>query len=261
MAYTWSNALNPRSTSLTDRRITLPPRQYMRETSKKTVVFFYSASRKTVGGVLPCHALAGANQCFQGVMESSAKTEVTRLLRDWSAGDEGALEKLTPLIYSELRRLARHYMDQERPGHTLQPTALVNEVYLRLVDSPSIQWESRSHFFGICARLMRRILIDSARSRCFQKRGGNAVHISLEEATVTGSEPAEELIALDAALSEFALVDERASRVVELRFFGGLSVDEAANFLGVSQETVFRDWRLAKTWLLRRLSEDGRCAI
>jgi RNA polymerase sigma factor (TIGR02999 family) len=207
------------------------------------------------------HTPARVNERFQSVMESSAKNEVTRLLQAWSGGDESALEKLTPLIYAELRRLARHYMNRERPGHTLQPTALVNEVYLRLVDSPGIEWQSRSHFFGICARLMRRILIDSARSRNFQKRAGNAVHISLEEATVTGSEPAEDLIALDSALSEFATVDERASRVVELRFFGGLSVNEAANFLGVSQETVFRDWRVAKTWLLRRLSEDGRRAV
>jgi len=194
-------------------------------------------------------------------MELSGKNEVTRLLQAWSAGDESALDKLTPLIYAELRRLAHHYMVRERPGHTLQPTALVNEVYLRLVDSPGIEWQSRSHFFGICARLMRRILIDSARSRRYQKRAGNAVHISLEEATITGAEPADELIALDAALSEFADIDERASRVVELRFFGGLSVDEVANFLGVSQETVFRDWRLAKTWLLRRLSEGGHRAV
>jgi RNA polymerase sigma-70 factor, ECF subfamily len=201
------------------------------------------------------------NEWFSRCYGVLRQNEVTRLLQAWSGGDESALESLTPLIYAELRRLARHYMNRERPGHTLQPTALVNEVYLRLVDSPGIEWQSRSHFFGICARLMRRILIDSARSRHYQKRAGNAVHISLEEATVTGSEPAEELIALDAALSEFATVDERASRVVELRFFGGLSVDEAANFLGVSQETVFRDWRLAKTWLLRRLSEDGPRAL
>jgi RNA polymerase sigma-70 factor (ECF subfamily) len=194
-------------------------------------------------------------------MELSGKNEVTRLLQAWSAGDESALDKLTPLIYAELRRLAHHHMARERLGHTLQPTALVNEVYLRLVDSPGIEWQSRSHFFGICARLMRRILIDSARSRLYQKRAGNAVHISLEEAAITGAEPAHELIALDAALLEFANIDERASRVVELRFFAGLSVDEVADFLGVSQETVFRDWRLAKKWLLRRLSKDGRCAI
>jgi len=189
-------------------------------------------------------------------MVSSSKNEVTRLLQAWSAGDEAALEKLTPLIYGELRRLARHYLERERPGHTLQPTALVNEVYLRLVNSPGINWQSRSHFFGICARLMRRILIDAARSRHYQKRAGSAVHIPLEQATLTGVEPAVELIALDAALTAFTRIDERAGRVVELRFFGGLSVNETASVLRVSPETVLRDWRVAKTWLLRKLSED-----
>jgi RNA polymerase sigma-70 factor, ECF subfamily len=192
-------------------------------------------------------------------MESAEKSEITRLLQAWSAGDEGALEKLTPLIYAELRCLARHYMERERLGHTLQPTALVNELYLRLVDSSGIQWQNRSHFFGICARLMRRILIDSARTRHYQKRQGSAVHISLDEATLTYVGPTSEVIALDLALSEFAKIDERASRVVELRFFGGLSVDEASTVLGVSPETVMRDWKLAKHWLARKLSEDGHC--
>jgi RNA polymerase sigma-70 factor, ECF subfamily len=194
-------------------------------------------------------------------MESAEKSEITRLLQAWSAGDEGALEKLTPLIYAELRCLARHYMERERLGHTLQPTALVNELYLRLVDSSGIQWQNRSHFFGICARLMRRILVDSARSRHYQKRQGSAVHISLDEATLSCDGPAAELIALDLALSEFAKIDERASRVVELRFFGGLSVDEAGIVLGVSPETVMRDWKLAKHWLARKLSQDGYCGI
>ncbi len=194
-------------------------------------------------------------------MESAEKSEITRLLQAWSAGDEAALEKLTPLIYSELRRLARHYMERERADHTLQPTALVNEVYLRLVDSPNINWQSRSHFFGICARLMRRILVDSARTRHYQKRQGSTVHISLDEATLSCTGPAAELIALDLALSEFAKIDDRASRVVELRFFGGLSVDEASTVLSVSPETVMRDWKLAKNWLARKLSEDGHCGI
>ena len=194
-------------------------------------------------------------------MESLAKNEVTRLLQAWSEGDEAALDQLTPLIYPELRRLARHYMERERLGHTLQPTALVNEVYLRLVDSPGMKWQNRAHFFGICARLMRRILVDSARSRHYQKRAGSTVHISLEEATLSCSGPVAELIALDAALTEFAKIDKRASRVVELRFFGGLSINEVASVLRVSSETVFRDWRVAKTWLLRRLSEDGHCGI
>lgn len=194
-------------------------------------------------------------------MESAENSEITRLLQAWSAGDEDALEKLTPLIYAELRCLARHYMERERLGHTLQPTALVNELYLRLLDSSGIQWQNRSHFFGICARLMRRILVDSARTRHYQKRQGSAVHISLDEATLTCDAPAAELIALDLALSEFAKIDERASRVVELRFFGGLSVDQASTVLGVSPETVMRDWKLAKNWLARKLSEDGYCGI
>ena len=180
--------------------------------------------------------------------------EVTGLLQAWSAGNENALEKLTPLVYRELHRAARHYMVGERIGHTLQATALINEVYLRLVDTRRVDWQNRAHFFAVCAQLMRRILTDFARSRRYQKRGGGAIPIPLDEALVVGSEPDSDLVALDDALKRLALIDERKSRVVELRFFGGLDVKQTADVLKVSNETVARDWRLAKLWLLRDLS-------
>src|SRR5271156_2882988 len=181
--------------------------------------------------------------------------EVTQLLKAWTAGDEQALEKLAPLVYEQLHRVAQHYMVGQRPGHTLQTTALVNEVYLRLVDCGQINWQNRAHFFAVSAQLMRRILIDFARSRGYQKRGGAVTHISLDEAPSVGSEPDTNLVALDDALKALALVDERKSKVVELRFFGGLSIEETAEVLKVSSETVVRDWRLAKLCLLRELSE------
>ena len=179
--------------------------------------------------------------------------EVTQLLKAWTTGDEQALEKLTPLVYQQLHRFAQRYMAGERSGHTLQTTALVNEVYLRLVDCGQVNWQDRAHFFAMSAQLMRRILIDFARSRGYQKRGGDVPHISLEEAPSVCSEPAANLVALDEALKALAEVDGRKSRVVELRFFGGLSIEETAEVLKVSSETVVRDWRLAKIWLLREL--------
>jgi len=187
-------------------------------------------------------------------MDAPPSHEVTGLLQAWSAGDEEALQKLTPLVFRELHRAARHYMAGERTGHTLQATALINEVYLRLIDARQMDWQNRAHFFGICAQLMRRILTDFARSRRYQKRGGGAIPVPLDETLVVGSQPGSDLVALDDALKRLAMVDERKGRVVELRFFGGLDVKETAEVLKVSKETVMRDWRLAKVWLLRDLS-------
>jgi RNA polymerase sigma-70 factor, ECF subfamily len=184
--------------------------------------------------------------------------EVTQLLKAWTTGDEQALEKLTPLVYEQLRRVAQHHMAGQRPGHILQTTALVNEVYLQLLDCGQMNWQDRAHFFAMSAQLMRRILIDFARSRGSQKRGGDALHVSLDEAPSVSQESDPNLLALDDALKALAAVDERKSKVVELRFFGGLSVEETAEVLKVSPETVMRDWRLAKLWLLRELSEGNR---
>jgi RNA polymerase sigma factor (TIGR02999 family) len=186
---------------------------------------------------------------------ASPTHEVTQLLKAWSSGDENALERLTPLVYEHLHRVAQHYMAGQRPGHTLQTTALVNEVYLRLVDCGQVHWQDRAHFFAVSAQLMRRILIDFARSRGYQKRGGGLVHISLDDAPTIRSEPDPNIVALDDALKELAKVDSRKSRVVELRFFGGLSVEETAEVLKVSAETVGREWKLAKMWLLQELSK------
>jgi RNA polymerase sigma-70 factor (ECF subfamily) len=187
-------------------------------------------------------------------MELPSSHEVTRLLKAWSAGDEQALEKLTPLVYRQLHQIAQRYMGGERSGHTLQTTALVNEAYLRLVDCGRVNWQDRAHFFAVSANLMRRILIDWARSRGYLKRGGALPHIPLEEAPPVYQDADVNLVALDDALTALAAVDERKSRVVELKFFGGLSVEETAEVLHVSSDTVNRDWRLAKLWLLRELS-------
>jgi RNA polymerase sigma factor (TIGR02999 family) len=184
--------------------------------------------------------------------------EITQLLQAWSGGDEQALEQLTPLVYKELHRTAQRYMAQERPDHTLQATALIDEVYVRLVDCSNMSWQGRNHFFAVCARLMRRILTDFARSRHYQKRGAGARKITFDEELYISAEPAAELIILDDALNGLAKVDKRKSDVVELRFFGGLSVKEAATVLQVSHETVKRDWRLAKLWLLREMSAENR---
>jgi RNA polymerase sigma-70 factor (ECF subfamily) len=176
---------------------------------------------------------------------------VTQLLRAWSDGEDDALERLTPLVEAELRRLARGYMGRERRGHTLQPTALVNEAFLRLTDARRVRWQDRAHFLGISARLMRRVLVDHARSRGYRKRGGGAQQVTLNEGLVASPEPAVDVVALDRALEALAAVDVRKSRVIELRFFGGLSVEETSEVLHVSADTVKRDWRLAKLWLLR----------
>ena len=178
---------------------------------------------------------------------------VTRLLNKWRDGDEAALQQLVPIVHDELRRLARRQMAGERPAHTLQPTALVNEAYLRLVDLKHMQWQNRAHFLAMAARLMRRILVDFARSRGYQKRGGGAKRVTFTEALQVAEGEPTDVVALDAALEALARTDERKSRVVELRFFGGLSIEETAEVLNVSRETVKRDWTFAKLWLLRHL--------
>jgi RNA polymerase sigma-70 factor (ECF subfamily) len=179
--------------------------------------------------------------------------DVTQLLARWKDGDEAALQQLVPIVYDELRRLARRQMAGEQPGHTLQPTALVNEAYLRLVNLKQMQWQNRAHFFAMGARLMRRILVDAARSRGYQKRGGGAKQVSFIQALDVAEGQPTDVVALNDALEALAAVDERKGQVVELRFFGGLSVEETAEVLKVSRETVKRDWTFAKMWLLRQL--------
>ena len=183
--------------------------------------------------------------------------DLTRLLHAWSQGDQSALEKLTPFVYDELHRVAHRYLSRERRGHTLQTTALVNEAYARLIDSGEMNWENRTHFFGVCARLMRQILTDYARSWLSQKRGGGVPTVSLDESLEVPVEPGTDLVALDDALKRLAAIDPRKSQVVELRFFGGLTTEEAAAILKVSSDTILRDWKLAKIWLYRELT-DGR---
>jgi RNA polymerase sigma factor (TIGR02999 family) len=189
-------------------------------------------------------------------MATPSSNDITQLLRAWANGDEGAVEKLTPLVYEELHRLAHLYMTREAPGHTLQTTALINEVYVRLVNLREVSWQDRAHFFAVCARMMRNILTDFARSRRYMKRGADAPHVSLDEAITVSKQLPTNLLALDDALKGLAKVDPRASQLVELRFFGGLSAEETAEVLKISTETVTRDWRMAKAWLLRELSED-----
>jgi RNA polymerase sigma factor (TIGR02999 family) len=181
----------------------------------------------------------------------------TALLQAWTRGDHGAVEQLMPLVQHELRKLARRQMGRERAGHTLQATALVNEVFVRLIDGGRVEWKSRAHFFALAARLMRRILVDSARAHRYAKRGGGAVVLPLDESLVVTAERSREIVALDDALEALAAIDARKSQVVELRYFGGLSVEETAEALHVSRETVLRDWRLARGWLLRELTRQG----
>ncbi len=184
--------------------------------------------------------------------------EVTDLLLAWSDGDQSALDRLVPLVHSDLRRLARAYMRRERVGHTLQTTALINEVYLRLIDGKKITWQNRAHFYGIASRLMRHVLVDCARERNYQKRGAGARQITFQEALVGSDADNTDVLAVDEALSELAKIYERKARVVEMRFFGGLKEKEIAVALNVSPETVRRDWRLARSWLLRKLSKKER---
>jgi RNA polymerase sigma factor (TIGR02999 family) len=183
--------------------------------------------------------------------------DVTGLLVAWGGGEQSALDRLLPLVYAELRRIARNRLRHERADHTLQPTALVNEVYLRLVGVKSVSWQNRAQFFAICARLMRQVLVDAARAHRGAKRGGGAIRVTLDDAHVRIDGPPAEVIALDDALQALARIDARKSRVVELRFFAGLDGEETAAVLGVSPDTVARDWKFAKTWLYREL-RDGR---
>src|SRR5688572_10237607 len=179
---------------------------------------------------------------------------ITELLIDWSQGDQAALEKLMPLVYNELRRLASNYLRRERAGHTVQPTALVNEAYLKLIDQRNAKWQNRAHFFGISAQLMRRILVDHARQHQAVKRGGsNQQRLSITSAEQFAKQPEVDLLALNEALDELARIDPQQGRIVELKFFGGLSIDETAEVLGVSHATVERDWKMARAWLRRQL--------
>jgi RNA polymerase sigma factor (TIGR02999 family) len=187
-------------------------------------------------------------------MSSITSVSVTRLLKAWGAGDRAALEQLVPAVHKELRRMARNYMRRERPDHTLQATALVNEAYLRLVDVADVSWQDRAHFFAVSAQMMRRILVNAAYARGAQKRGGAAQRVSLDDVPVMSPSKANELVALDDALQELANFDPRQAQVVELRFFGGLSVEETAEVLKISPQSVMRDWKLAKAWMKRELS-------
>ncbi|MGE0886590.1 MAG: sigma-70 family RNA polymerase sigma factor [Blastocatellales bacterium] len=185
---------------------------------------------------------------------SATSHEVTQLLMDWSNGDQAALDQLMPLVYGELRQIARRYMARQNPGHTLQTTALINEAYLKLVNQQDKHFQNRAHFFGVAAQAMRHILVDYARSKQYGKRGGGVPVVALDEAMTVSEERAAELVALDDALKQLAKVDERKCRVVELRYFGGLSVTETAQVLNVSEITIIRDWNMAKSWLHRELS-------
>jgi|SRR6266545_1704965 len=182
--------------------------------------------------------------------------EITTLLKEWSGGNQTALEQLMPLVHEELRRLAHQYMQREKPGHMLQTTALVNEAYLKLVDQRQVDWQNRSHFFGIAAQLMRRILVDQARKQQNLKRGGHALQVSLSEAESVSREQAANVIALDDALKTLAEINSRQSEIVELRFFGGLSIEETAEVLCVSPGTVMRDWTFARAWLRKEMTGD-----
>lgn len=188
-------------------------------------------------------------------MPTSAPHEITQLLADWGRGDRAALEKLFPIVHTELRRIARRQMSQERPGHTLQATALVNEAYLKLAGQQEFEWHNRSHFFAVCAQVMRHILIDHARAHARDKRGGGAVQVSLNEVAVTAEEQPDHLIALDNALRFLERVDPQKGRIVEMRYFAGMSIEETAEVLDISPRTVRREWQRSKAWLYRMISE------
>jgi RNA polymerase sigma factor (TIGR02999 family) len=188
-------------------------------------------------------------------MSPASTHEVTQLLIEWSNGDKAALNRLMPLIYDELRHLAHRYMSRERPGNTLQTTALVNEAYVRLINRKNVHWQNRTHFFAIAAQLMRTILVDHARGQAYKKRGGGATKLALDEAMIVSRERAGEVVALDDALQRLAEIDPQQSRLVELRFFGGLTIEETADVLGLSPATIKREWNTAKAWLYRDLKK------
>ena len=191
-------------------------------------------------------------------MATSSPQEITQLLVNWADGDQAALDKLMPLVYAELHRLAHHYMSRERPGHTIQTTALVNEAYLKLIDQRNMHWQNRAHFFAIAAQLMRRILVDHARSHAYAKRGGGARNVSLDEVADRLPMRASEIVALDEALAGLEQIDLRQSRIVELRFFGGLTIKETAEVMGLSPATIKSEWRTARAWLYHQLDNSGR---
>jgi RNA polymerase sigma factor (TIGR02999 family) len=186
-------------------------------------------------------------------MNDQAQLPITQMLLDWSGGDKDALERMMPVVYGELHRLAHRYMNRENRGHTLQTSALVNEAYLRLVDQRSVEWHNRAHFFAIAAQMMRRILVDYARNRLYAKRGAGAVHVSLEHAALKSNEPTAEVTALDEALTKLESIDPQQARVVELRFFGGLTIKETAEAMSISVDMVKREWSTAKAWLYREM--------
>ena len=188
-------------------------------------------------------------------MSSEPQSDVTRILHEWSGGDPNAPERLMPFVYDELRRLARAFLSRERGGHTLQPTALVNEAYLRLVDQTRANWQNRAHFYGIAASMMRRVLIDHARAHATDKRGGTAIRLSIDDVQIPIEQRAAGLVALDEVLERLSQMDERKSRIVEMRFFSGLSDEEIAEVLNISTRTVLRDWKTARLWLYRELSQ------
>ncbi len=190
-------------------------------------------------------------------MDMPSPNEITERLIAWGKGDAAALNELIPVVYKELRRMAGHYLRLENPGHTLQPTALVHEAWLRLIDQTRVNWQNRAQFFGVAAQMMRRILVDHAKTKHREKRGGDAVKLSLDDVINLSQERAADLIALDDALDTLATMDERKSRVVELRYFGGFSVEEAAQILEVSPDTVMRDWKMAKAWLYQQIRREA----
>jgi RNA polymerase sigma factor (TIGR02999 family) len=222
------------------------------ETRHDCAVFLIASGRavKNPSAVLE---FAASSTCM--TTPPSTRQEVTQLLGDWSGGDDAALERLFPLVQPELHRLAHHYMSRERAGHTLQTTAILDEAYLRLVDTTKPIWQGRSHFIAAAAQLMRRIMVDHARERHSLKRGGGVLKVTLDEAALVTETRSEELLALDEALERLAAQDPRKSQIVELRYFGGLTVEETAEFLKLSQRTVEREWTMAKAWLYRALSE------
>jgi len=189
-------------------------------------------------------------------LSGERQNQVTQILHDWSGGDREAPERLMPLVYDEMRRIARSFISRERQGHTLQPTALVNEAYLRLVDQNSVTWQSRAHFYSVAASMMRRVLIDHARTHATEKRGGGAVHLSIEDVQVPIEERAANFVAMDEALERLSQFNERGRKIVEMRFYAGMSEEEIAEVLGVSTRTVLRDWKAARVWLFRELSQN-----
>jgi RNA polymerase sigma factor (TIGR02999 family) len=190
-------------------------------------------------------------------MSQERQLEITQMLVDWSEGDREALDRLTPLVYGELHRLAHRHMDRERGGHTLQTSALVNEAFIRLVDQTNVKWNNRAHFFAIAAQMMRRILVDYARSHLYAKRGGGAIHVSLDHGDLVSNEPAAEVAALDVALSKLQSIDPEQARVVELRFFGGLTIKETAEVMKISIDKVKREWSTARAWLSREMTNSS----